>query len=91
MISIHQLNPFMPLYMTSDSLELLGIKTEELKEIGSDYHKRFFNNDDMEGFVLKLKRLMETRDEKGTFTFFQQVKLRIERSGCGCGFLQDFF
>lgn len=75
-VIIHKLNPFTPSYMSSNGLELLGVSLEELKEIGPDYHKRFFNNEDMEDFVSKLKNLIETRDEKETFTFFQQVKLR---------------
>ncbi|MDT0647765.1 LuxR C-terminal-related transcriptional regulator [Zunongwangia sp. F260] len=75
-VVIHQLHPFTPCYMTSNGLEQLGTYLEELKEIGADYHKRFFNNGDMEGFVTKLKKLISSGDEKGTFTFFQQVKLK---------------
>lgn len=75
-VVVHQLNPFTPCFMTSNGLELLGIDLKELEEIGTDYHKRFFNNDDMESFVSKLKSLIEIGDEKQTFTFFQQVKLK---------------
>lgn len=75
-VIIHQLNPFTPLYMTSNGLELLGISLEELEEKGPDYHKRFFNNEDMEGFVTKFKKLIASGEENETFTFFQQVKLK---------------
>lgn len=75
-VIIHQLDPLTPCYMTSNGLELLGINMEELLEIGPDYLNRFFNNEDMDDFVLKLRQLINTGDEKDTFTFFQQVKLR---------------
>lgn len=75
-VIIHQLHPFTPCYVTNNGLELMGINLEELKEIGTDYHKRFFNNEEMENFVSKLKNLIESRDENETFTFFQQVKFK---------------
>jgi hypothetical protein len=40
-VIIHQLNSFTPLHRTSNGLELLGVNLVELKEIGTDYHKRF--------------------------------------------------
>ena len=73
---IHQLNPFTPCYMTPNGLELLGISLDELREIGTDYHKLFFNNDDMEDYLQKLNCLVEKADTKESFTFFQQVKLK---------------
>lgn len=73
---IHQLNPFTPCYMTSNGLELLGINLDELKEIGTDYHKLFFNNDEMEDYLQKLNCLIINADTKESFTFFQQVKLK---------------
>jgi DNA-binding CsgD family transcriptional regulator len=75
-VIIHQLEPFTPCFMTSNGLELLGINKEELLEIGTDYHNRFFNNDDMEDYLMKLDNLLNTSDIKETFTFFQQVKLK---------------
>lgn len=73
---VHQLNPFTPIYMTPNGLELLGITLDELKEIGTDYHKIFFNTDDMEDFLRKLDGLLAGADPNESFTFFQQVKLK---------------
>jgi len=75
-IIIHQLKPFTPCFMTSNGLELLGITSVALKDIGVDYHKRFFNNEDMEDYLLKFNQLIERNDTDETFTFFQQVKLK---------------
>lgn len=75
---IHQLNPFTPCYMTPNGLELLGISLEELKEIGTDYHKLFFNNDDMEDYLQKMECLLAKADMKESFNFFQQVKLKAK-------------
>lgn len=75
-VIIHQLEPFTPCYMTSNGLMLLGIDAEELMEIGADYHKRFFNNEDMEDFLEKFHLLIKSKDSTETFTFFQQVKIK---------------
>lgn len=75
-VIIHQLNPFAPCFMSANGLELLGINSEELIEIGPDYHKRFFNNLDMEDFLMKFNHLITNKDPDETFTFFQQVKLK---------------
>lgn len=63
-------------YMTSKGLDQLGTSLNELTELGSKYHERFFNNEDMEGFLIKLQKLLENRDPSETFTFFQQVKFK---------------
>lgn len=63
-------------FMTSKGLEQLGTSLNELSEIGAKYHERFFNNEDMEGFLVKLEKLLENKDPKETFTFFQQVKFK---------------
>ena len=73
---IHQLNPFTPFYMTPNGLELLGISLDELKKIGTDYHKLFFNNEEMEDYLQKLNSLLASADTKESFSFFQQVKLK---------------
>lgn len=75
-VIIHQLKPFTPCYMSSNGLMLLGIDAEELMEIGTDYHNRFFNNEDMEDFLRKFEKLMKSKDPRETFTFFQQVKIK---------------
>ncbi len=73
---IHQLNPFLPIHMSSNGLDLLGITKQELFLIGTDYHHQFFNNGDMEDYMIKLDLLLKSHDKEDNFTFFQQVKLK---------------
>ena len=70
---IHQLNPFTPCYMTPNGLELLGISLEELKEIGTDYHKLFFNNDEMEDYLQKMHNLLANADANESFISYDPV------------------
>ena len=78
-VVIHQLKPFTPIYMSEKGLSKLGIKKEELMEIGADYHKRFFNNEDMTNFLKKMEVLLARRDPEETFSFFQQVKFNKDK------------
>lgn len=77
-VVVHKLseNDFRTVYMSSRGLEQLGVTIEELRDMGPEYHEKFFNNDDMEDFMIKLRKLLENRDVNETFTFFQQVKLK---------------
>lgn len=78
-VVIHHLTrsgEFDTVYMSSRGLNQLGVSLNELRSMGSKYHERFFNNEDMEDFTEKLKRLIQNRDPNETFTFFQQVKLK---------------
>lgn len=79
-VVIHELGEditdFRSVFMTSNGLQQLGISLNELMQIGPKYHERFFNNEDMEGFMVKLNKLLENRDPEETFTFFQQVKFK---------------
>lgn len=78
-VIIHELNShsdFRTVYMSSKGLDGLGVSLKELQEMGPQYHEKFFNNEDMEGFMKKLEKLLEEGDPEQTFTFFQQVKLQ---------------
>ena len=74
-VIIQQLEPFTSIFMTSRGLRELGISLEELRAIGPEYLERFFNLEDSEDYLEKLKRLLQCRNTEETFTFFQQVKL----------------
>lgn len=74
-IVIHKLDDFSPVHMNSHGLELLGLDLEELQALGPDYTPRFLNDEDMQPFLIKLKRLLHQNDPKQTFTFSHQVKL----------------
>lgn len=73
-VIIQQLEPFQSIYMSPRGLRELGITLEELRQIGTDYLQRFFNLEDSEDYLIKLKKLLENNDSEETFTFFQQVK-----------------
>lgn len=75
-VIIHELENFNTVFMSSNGLKQLGTNMTELRNLGKDYHKRFFNNEDMEDFLEKLKRLLQKKDPEETFTFFQQVKFK---------------
>ena len=75
-VIIQQLEPFQSIFMTSRGLKELGITMEDLKEMGTDYLQRFFNLEDSEDYLEKLKKLLVTNDPDETFTFFQQVKFK---------------
>ncbi len=75
-VVVHELPNFKTVYMSSKGLKQLGISFNELKRMGSEYHSRFFNNEDMEDYMGKLRKLLKRNDPEETFTFFQQVKLK---------------
>ena len=75
-VIIQQLEPFESIYMNENGLEGLGITLQELRKIGADYLKQFFNLDDAEDFLCRLKNMLDSRNTKESFTFLQQVKLK---------------
>ncbi len=75
-VIIQQLEPFQSIYMNRNGLEGLGLSLEELRKIGADYLKQFFNLDDAEDFLCRLKNMLGSRNTKESFTFLQQVKLK---------------
>lgn len=77
-VIIHQLDPFMPVYMSSRGLSELGITESELLSMGKDYLSNFFKLEDAEDYLNKLKNLLQKGDSTETFSFFQQVKFKEE-------------
>lgn len=75
-VIVQQLEPFTSIFMTSRGLTELGISLEELRQMGPEYLQRFFNFEDSEDYLEKLKCLLQCRDTEETFTFFQQVKIK---------------
>ncbi|MBA9079655.1 response regulator transcription factor [Rufibacter quisquiliarum] len=62
-------------YMSQRGLNKLGITLEELKEMGPDYHLRFFNPEETGDYIPKLIcGLLERNDEQEVISFFQQVR-----------------
>ncbi|WP_424493821.1 response regulator transcription factor [Salinimicrobium sp. GXAS 041] len=75
-IVVHELPDLQTVYMSSKGLKGLGLSFSELKNMGSEYHSKFFNNKDMEDYIQKIRKLLEDNDPEETFTFFHQVKLK---------------
>ncbi len=71
---INGIEEFKTVFMTSKGLKQLGVNTAQLRQMGSKFHDRFFNNEDMEGIRSRLQAMMKNKDPEETFTFFQQVK-----------------
>lgn len=78
-VVIHEItsfSDFKTVYMSSKGLESLGVSLDELRKMGPQYHEKFFNNEDMAGFMKKLEKLLNQKNPDETLTFFQQVKLK---------------
>ncbi len=75
-VIIQQLEPFESIYMNKEGLRGLGLTLQELRAIGADYLRQFFNLDDAEDFLYRLKNMLDTRNTEESFTFLQQVKLK---------------
>ncbi|MDX5346144.1 MAG: helix-turn-helix transcriptional regulator [Hymenobacteraceae bacterium] len=73
-VIIHNVETDSVEYMSDRGLLNLEISLEELKRLGSEYHRRFFNPEDAADYVPKLFDLMARNDDQEIFTFFQQVR-----------------
>lgn len=78
-VIVQQLEPFTTIYMSQRGLRELGITLEELKQIGPDYLSQFFNLEDSEDYLEKLKNLLIQNNNEDTFTFFQQVRFKGQK------------
>jgi DNA-binding CsgD family transcriptional regulator len=74
-IIIHSIADFSVVYMSPQGLELLGVTLDEIQQMKSDYRKRFFNIEDWDDYVPKIKKLLTENDMTKSITYLQQVKL----------------
>lgn len=75
-VVIHEIEGFAPLFMTSNGLNLLGLTLKELKEVGTDYQKKFLNEDFMEDYLIFLRKMIREKNDGESYNFFHQVQLR---------------
>jgi DNA-binding CsgD family transcriptional regulator len=61
-------------YLSPTGCRLLGVSLQELKEMGADYHSRFFNEQESSDYVPKIIGLLERNNPEETISFFQQVR-----------------
>lgn len=78
-VIIQQLEPFRSIYMSRRGLDELGITQEELQSMGADYLNTFFNLEDSQDYLEKLKSLLSENDPDETFTFFQEVRIKGQK------------
>src|SRR5690606_26583239 len=74
-----QLGPLRSIYMSRRGLDELGITQEELQSMGADYLNTFFNLEDSQDYLEKLKSLLSENDPDETFTFFQEVRIKGQK------------
>lgn len=73
-VIVHNLHLQDVVYMSPKGREILGVTLDELKAMGSNYHQRFFNPEDLEDYKPKVVALLERNDENEFITLFQQVR-----------------
>lgn len=62
-------------YMCSRGTNLLGCTLQQLREMGTDYHKRYFNIEESNEYVPKILGLLERNNTEEMVSFFQQVRI----------------
>lgn len=72
---VHEIEGFKPVFMTSNGLELLGLRMEELIAIGEDYKHLFFNDDFMPEYLEKLTGMMTEDNSEEVYSFLHQVEI----------------
>ena len=74
-IIIHRMPHFSLEYMSEKGLKELAVSAEEIQSLSSaEYYNRYFNPEDAEDYLPKMKGFMDKNDDK-SISFFQQVKL----------------
>lgn len=61
-------------YMSKRGAELLGFTVDEIRNLGENYHTRFFNSEDVEHYLVKAKELLDQNDTNYIISLFQQVR-----------------
>lgn len=73
-VIIHNLHTSCVVYMSSSGLRRLNTTMQELRDMGTEYHVRFFNDADAADYVPKILGMLERNNNEETVTFFQQVR-----------------
>ncbi|KAA9345701.1 LuxR C-terminal-related transcriptional regulator [Adhaeribacter soli] len=73
-IIIHNNLDLSVVYMSERGTEILGFTVEELKNLGVEYHDRFFNPEESKHFVPKIMELLQRNDRQEWICYFQQVR-----------------
>jgi DNA-binding CsgD family transcriptional regulator len=61
-------------YMSKRGLDILGVTLQELKDMGAEYHNKFFNAEESKEYVPKIISLLERNSENEVLSLLQQVR-----------------
>jgi DNA-binding CsgD family transcriptional regulator len=73
-IIVHLIPEFTVEYISERGLNYFGITLEEIRQIGTDYHPRFFNEDDATDYFPKVVAMLQKNDINEQASYFQQVR-----------------
>ena len=65
-------------HMSAWGCSRLNTSVKELKEMGANYHTRFFNPEDAADYVPKILGMLSRNNDEETVSFFQQVRANVE-------------
>lgn len=73
-IIIHNNYDLSVVYMSKRGTDILGIPMEEIVNTGTEYHTRFFNEEESQHYVPQIMALLQRNDPEEMYCFFQQVR-----------------
>jgi DNA-binding CsgD family transcriptional regulator len=73
-IIIHDIRDFSVVHMSKWGQSYLNVDMTALREMGKEYHDRFFNPDDVKDYAPRIFGLLERNNNDEFISFFQQVR-----------------
>lgn len=73
-VMIHDMRDLSIVYMSRRGADILGVTLDELRNMGPEYHKRFFNEEETKEQVPKMIGLLERNNNDELVALFQQVR-----------------
>ena len=74
-VIIHNIQKGMTVeYMSPRGASLLGFTLDEIRNLGEEYHAKFFNPDDVPDYLEKSKYLLSQNNDDTVISLFQQVR-----------------
>ena len=75
---IHHLHLLTVVFMSDNGLRILDVTMKDLDEMGADYHKRFFNQEEAKEYIPKITDLLERNNDEEYISFFQEVRTDVD-------------
>ena len=70
---VHEVADFSVVYMSKRGLEHLGTSLDKIRVSNIEYHSRYFNMEDAQVYVPKIRQLIENNNDE-FISYFQQVR-----------------